>query len=227
MSVPRQLALDLGHRSAFGRSNFLVSAANAEAVAWIDRWPDWPGHALAIAGPGGCGKTHLAHVFQERSGARMVSPGELARPDRLAGDGALAVDDAARADERALLHLWNLQRERGGSLLLTAARAPARWGVRLPDLASRLSAMPVAEVTAPDDALLAAVLVKQFADRQLAIAPEVVTFVATRLERSFAAAAAVARALDEAAMAQARAPSIPLAREVLALAADGNQEAKR
>ena len=99
MSAPRQLAFDLGHRSAFGRGDFLVSAANADAVAWIDRWPDWPGRALVIAGPAGCGKTHLVHAFQERSGARLVAHTEMARPDRLAGDGALAVDDAAAADE--------------------------------------------------------------------------------------------------------------------------------
>ena len=217
MSGAQQLAFDLGHRKAFGRGDFLVSSANAEAVAWIDRWPEWPGQALAIYGPAGCGKTHLAHVFQESAGARFAAADDIKRLEELAGERVLVLDDAAGLAEEPLLHLVNLHRARGGTMLLTAAQAPARWGVGLADLASRLAALPTAEIAPPDDALLAAVLVKQFADRQVAVAPEVIVYLMARLDRSFAAVAAAARALDDAALAAGRALSIPLAREVLGL----------
>lgn len=224
-----QLPLDLGHRPALGREDFLVADCNAAAVAWIDRWPDWPGGGLAIHGPAGCGKTHLAEVWRGRSGAIRIPAGSLGggargatEPPALVGDARSCVidglyDDAASApDERLLLHLYNLLRERAGHVLLVAGTAPARWPVMLPDLRSRLTALPAVEIGPPDDTLLAAVLVKLFADRQLAVGTEVIVYLAQRMERSFEAARRIVAALDREALAAHRRVALPLAREVLA-----------
>lgn len=219
----RQLALDLGHRTALGREDFLVTDSNRAAVAWLDRWPDWPASALALHGPAGCGKTHLAHVWQSRSGAAPLAPGALEwldasrlqdLPPRLVLDGL--EPPLPPAVERGLLHLYNLTVERGGQLLLCARTAPARWAVALPDLASRLAAIPAIAVAPPDDRLIEAILLKLFADRQLAIGGDVVRYVAARMERSFAAAERLVVALDRAALAERRGITLPLARAVLA-----------
>lgn len=223
-----QLPLDLPHRPAYGREDFLVAQSNRAAVAWLDRWPDWPTPALALHGPAGCGKSHLAHVWQARSRAVWVEPAALSASDPrslAAGAPAVVLDLGsgvlADAAERPLLHLYNLLAEAGGHLLLCARAAPARWDVRLPDLGSRLAASPAAEVTAPDDRLIAAVLLKLFADRQLQVGGEVIAYLIQRMERSFAAAHATVAALDRAALAGRRAVSVPLAREVLAAGEGG------
>jgi DnaA regulatory inactivator Hda len=213
-----QLPLALPHRPALGREDFLVAPANEEAVRWLDLWPSWRAPALVLAGPAGSGKTHLAQVFAARSGAVLLAADALAAavPQALmTGVRAAAVDDAERADEEALLHLYNLLAERGGHVLVLARAAPARWGIALPDLRSRLLAAPVATLAPPDDALLASVLVKLFADRQLMVGEEVVAYLVPRLERSFAAAAAIVAALDQAALAAHRRITVPLARAVL------------
>ena len=215
-----QLALDFGHRAALGADDFLVAEPNREAVLWIDRWPDWPAPALAIYGPPGCGKTHLAHVWRARSGAPMLAPDTIAgrAPAELLGDGrCAAVDgaDAAAPDERALLHLYNVAAERGGHLLLTGRAPPARWPIGLADLRSRLSAAPAVAVGEPDDALIGAILVKLFGDRQLRVDGGVVTFLLARIERSFDAARRIVAALDAAALAARRDITVPLARDVL------------
>src|SRR5215469_9979894 len=163
-----QLAFEFPHRPAFGAEDFLVAPSNEEAIAWLDRWPDWPLPALILHGPPGCGKTHLVHVWQARSGAAINRPEVLtvaAVPTVAAAASALAVDGADQATERALLHLVNLAAERRLQLLLTASDAPQAWA-KLPDLRSRLLAMPAVAVRPPDDALIAAVLLKLFADRQ-------------------------------------------------------------
>ncbi len=219
MTGALQLALDLGIRPALAREDFLVAPVNSEAVAWVDRWPDWPAPALAVVGPPGCGKTHLAQVWRVRSGAELLQADEVGRwdPDRFpAASPACIIEHADRvADEAALFHLYNFIAERSGALLLTACSAPARWHIELPDLASRLRAAPVAEISLPDDAVIEAVLVKLFADRQLRIGPEVISFLLARMERSFAAARSIVSALDEAAMQANRAVTVPLARDVL------------
>ncbi len=219
MNGPVQLALDLSVRPALGREDFLVAPINAEAVAWIDRWPDWPSPALALVGPPGCGKTHLAHVWRARSHAALLAADAVAgwAPGDFPGEKpACIIEHADRVtDEAALFHLYNFVAEGAGTMLLTAETAPARWSTRLADLASRLRAAPVAEIAAPDDALIEAVLVKLFADRQLRVAPEVVSFLVARMERSFAAARAIVGALDGAAMQAGRGITVPLARDVL------------
>ncbi len=214
-----QLALDLGHRPALGKEDFLVAASNAEAVAWLDRWPDWPAHALALYGPAGCGKSHLAQVWRAASGAALIQARALGAGDvpRLAPPGgALVVEDAgAGVDEAALLHLYNLLGEQRGFLLLTGREPPARWRVDLADLRSRLKTMPAVAIGAPDDALMGALLVKMFADRQVRVEPEVVSYLVARIERSFEGARAAVSALDRAALARRRRVTVPLAREVL------------
>lgn len=223
MSAPRQLPLDLGHREALGRDDFLVAPCNADAVAWIDRWPGWT--ALVVHGVAGCGKSHLASVWQVRASAEILTPGQLgaAGPDATAGGRGLILDGAhwdfsgkkEDLNEAELLHLYNLHQERGGSLLIAASSPPARWGLSLSDLGSRLRAVPAVEIGPPDDALLSAVLVKHFADRQLEVGVEVISYLSTRLERSFDACRRVVAALDAQAMAEGRAITVPLARQVL------------
>ena len=219
MPDPRQLALDLGLRPALGREDFLVSSGNAAAMAWLDRWPAWPAPALAVHGPAGCGKTHLAHVFAARTGAVIVAAASLDRDDPprlLPAAPALAVEDADRGvDEVALFHLFNLARESRCLILFTGRSAPARWKLDLADLRSRLRAIPNVAIDPPDDALLAAVLVKLFADRQLKVPTEVIAYALPRLERSFAAARSLVAAVDAAALAEKREITVPLVREAM------------
>jgi chromosomal replication initiation ATPase DnaA len=211
-----QFTFEFPHRPAFGADDFLVAPSNAAAVAWLDRWPDWPAAALALHGPPGCGKTHLAHVWQARSGALLCAAASLtasAVPELAAG--AVVIDGAEQAAERPLLHLINLTAERGLHLLLTAPEPPSRWQTALPDLRSRLVAMPDVAVSPPDDALIGAVLLKLFADRQLAVGEDVVVFLLHHMERSFAAARRIVAALDAAALAARRRITVKLARQVL------------
>jgi len=213
-----QLILDLGHRPALGQADFLVAPCNQAAIQWLDRWPDWPAPALTLHGPAGCGKTHLARVFAARSRAPLVEADRLATeavPLLLGGARACVVDDADRAGAEPLLHLYNLVAERRGGMLLTARDPPARWPSLLPDLRSRLVAAPAVAVAAPDEALLGALMIKLFADRQLAVSEEVVLFLLRHMERSFEAARHLVADLDAAALRDRRGITIPLARAVL------------
>ncbi len=214
-----QLALDFGERAALGADDFLVAPCNRDAVLWIDRWPAWPAPALVVHGPPGCGKTHLAHVWQARSGARMLAANQIAgeTPDDLLADTRYGIVEQAHAptDEQALVHLYNVVADRGGHLLLTATAPPSRWGIALPDLRSRIVAAPAVAIGAPDDAVIAAVMGKLFGDRQLRVNEEVVAFLLARMERSFDAARRLVAALDSAALAGGRNITVPLARQVL------------
>lgn len=233
MSETAQLPLDLGLRPALGREDFILAPCNEVAVAWIDRWPDWPGVAMALHGPSACGKTHLCHVWRALAGAVEITPATLATddlPGLLGTTKAAALEDvdaklsAGQVDEERLLHLHNLVGERGGHVLLTARTPPARWPIDLPDLRSRLRAATAVVLAPPDDALIEVVLVKLFADRQLRVDVGVVRFLMTRMERSFAAARSIVAAMDSAALADRREITVSLARRVLAelppLAAD-------
>lgn len=195
---PVQIPLDLPFRSALGRDDLIVHAGNEAAVAFIARWPDWPGHVLALAGPAAAGKSHLAAIWAADAGARTVRPEELdeALVPEIAGGPVLIEDADAIADETALFHLINLLREEGGSLLLTARAAPARWPVSLPDLRSRLGAVPVASLGLPDEATLAALIVKLLADRQLTLEARLLDWLVTRIDRTPAAARTLVAALD-------------------------------
>ena len=215
-----QLPLDLRSRPSFARSDFLSSDRNIAAVEQIDRWPNWSSAALVLHGPAGCGKTHLAHLWCERASATLIAGETLthaALPRLLEKDQCrVAIDDAHRASERALLHLYNSCVERQGSLLITARQLAGLWKIVLGDLRSRLRAIPAVAIEAPDDALLGAVLVKHFADRQLVVAPGLIVYLLRRIGRSFADAATVAAYLDAAALSTGGPITIPLARRVLA-----------
>jgi chromosomal replication initiation ATPase DnaA len=218
MSVPRQLALALPHEESFAREDFLVGEPNYSALATIERWPDWPGRALLLIGPEGSGKSHLAGIWSELAGARRIAARALGETDLLAAlaTGALVVEDVqAELDERALFHLLNLVREEEGFVLITARASPATWNVALPDLASRLRAIPSVTLTAPDDTLLRAVLVKLFADRQLAVDENLVRYIMTRVERSFGAARQAVATLDREALRLQRPVTRALAAELL------------
>ncbi len=212
----RQIPLALALPESWAAEDFLPAEGNRAALDWLARWPDWPGGVLLLHGPPGSGKTHLAHIWCERAGGRLAEGRALtpAAVDALAHT-ALALDDAEAADPVALFHLINLMRERGHGLLLTAAKPPAAWDIRLADLASRLKALPAAEILEPDDGLLAAVLVKLFADRQLAVGEGVIAYLLPRMERSFHAARLWVARLDSAALAEQRAVTIALVRRLL------------
>jgi len=222
VTPPAQLPLEFGHRPALGGDDFLVAAPNADAVAWLDRWPDWPAPALVIHGAPGCGKSHLCQVYLSASGGRAVSIDALRAttpPDLVGAAPALVIDDVdaalAAGLEHELFHLYNFIAESRRHLLMTAAAAPSRWDVKLADLRSRLNAAMACEIGPPDDPLMAAVLVKLFADRQLKIDDGVLAFLLARMERSFDAARRAVAALDAAALAEKRNITVPLAREVL------------
>lgn len=220
----QQLVLDLGHRTALGAEDFLVSASNAAAIALVDTWPDWPAPAALVVGPRRSGKSHLAHVWQARSAAESVGAVELSEIDiaRLEASHALVVEDLDQgiACERTLFHLLNLARERRAGLLLTSAIAPGDLAITLPDLRSRLRAAVTVEISAPDDGLLRAVLVKQFADRQILVDPQVVGYLLVNMERTMAAAAQVVDAIDRLALASRRKVTRALAAEALAALRD-------
>jgi chromosomal replication initiation ATPase DnaA len=200
------LALD--HAISFAREDFLEGPSNAKALALIERWPDWPDRLAVLVGPEGSGKSHLAAIWAQASGARILSArllGETDLPHAFA-TGALVIEDleADGLNERALFHLINMAREQQVDVLLTARTAPAGFNVSIRDLGSRLRVLPTVTLAAPDDALLRALIVKLAADRQLAVDETLVNYLANRIERSFASARAAVALLDEEALRQHR-----------------------
>ncbi len=215
---PRQLVLALDHAVSYAREDFLPGPSNTAALALIERWPDWPNRVMVLTGPEGAGKSHLATIWAEMAGARVLSAKLLGETDLPSAfvTGALVLEDLEPTglDERALFHLLNLAREEGAYLLITARTAPAALPVAIRDLASRLRALPVVTLTAPDDTLLRSLIVKLAADRQLSVDEPLVNYVAMRIERSFVAARAAVARLDEEAMRQHRPVTRALAAEL-------------
>ncbi len=219
-ATPRQLALELPHSAGQGLADFLRAPCNAAALDAVLRWPDWPSPVLALTGPRACGKTHLARIWARRAGAVALAGSELRDLAhglrRVAEAPACLLDDADQiADETVLFHLHNAVLGRGATLLLTATEPPSAWPVLLPDLRSRLLAAWPVRIEPPDDALLRALLVKQFADRQLRVEPAVIEYLIPRLERSFASMREAVDLLDRAALRNQRPITLPLARKVL------------
>jgi chromosomal replication initiation ATPase DnaA len=218
--MAEQLTFDLPMRTALGRDDYFVSPANGVAVAGIDGWRDWPRRKMVLIGPEGAGKTHLAHVWAEAAGARVLCAADLAALDLDDIGPGLVVEDTDRglsdAQETALFHLHNALDAKGGALLLTARLDPARWPLRLPDLKSRVQQAGVLKLRPPDDALLAALMVKLAADRQMRLDPGVITYALLRMERSFAAAQALIAEIDARSLRDKTRPGKAMARAILA-----------
>lgn len=216
---PRQLAFALPHAESLSRDDFLEGSANAEALGLIDSWPDWPNRVMLLAGPEGAGKSHLAAIWAEEAGARSTMAHALTAatvPGALA-TGAVVVEDLTpdSFDERALFHLLNLAREDGAYVLITARIVPVAMEIALRDLRSRLRAVPVVQLKAPDDHLFRALIVKFCADRQMSIDENVVSYIASRIERSFVAARRTVELLDSEALRLGRPVTRALAAELL------------
>ncbi len=237
MDKREQLVLALPVASALGAEDFLVAASNREARAWIGDWRRWPGGVLAVFGPPGSGKTHLARIFLAASDGKAIAAEAIGRDDAssLVDDApALALDDAdlalaagdgadaAAGGEAALLHLLNWSRERATPLLLVAATPPARWPVALPDLRSRLRALPAVGIEAPDEALMCAVIVKLFADRGVRIDDDVPGWLVRRIDRSLAAVRDTVARIDAAALRAGRRVNVRFLRTLFADAGEGS-----
>ncbi len=213
--MPGQLALPFGSRPALGREDFIVAPCNEQALRFIERWPDWPTRAAAIWGPRDSGKTHLARIFADLSGAHLVSASELSGVDPDT-ETAIAVElDETQADMDRDRLLFALFERPSGTLLLTGRTPPSEWPVVLGDLKSRFDALLAFEVWAPDDHLLSALIRKQFADRQLEITDAIVRRLLTHVERTPQAIAAFIVRIDEKALAEKRAISERLVMELI------------
>jgi chromosomal replication initiation ATPase DnaA len=217
-AAPRQLAFALDHAVSFAREDILSGPSNEAALALVDRWPDWPHRTMALVGPHGAGKSHIAAIWAERTGARTLSARllpDIDLPSALA-TGALVLEDLSPdgLDERALFHLLNLAREERAFVLVTARSSPAGWPLTIRDLASRLRALPVVALGSPDDTLLRALIVKLAADRQLGLDEAVLSYLVNRVERSFAGAHAAISRLDEESLRQHRPVTKVLAAEL-------------
>jgi chromosomal replication initiation ATPase DnaA len=216
---PRQLAFVLPHEESLTRDNFLEGPANATALALIDAWPEWPSRTMLLVGPEGSGKSHLAAIWAEASGARSTTAHALTLanvPPALA-TGALVVEDLRSQDfdERALFHLLNLAREDGASVLITARLPPSAFDIELRDLRSRLRALPAVSLLPPDDVLFRALIVKSCADRQLTVDDAVVGYLANRIERSYSAVRDTVGLLDREALRMGRPVTRAFAAEIL------------
>lgn len=220
---PVQIPMDFGGRRAFGFEDFMLGPSNQDAVSWIDRWPNWPAPALIISGPAASGKTHLSAVWKEKTKAEIIPPKMLITRD--AGELAMAGENlvidgvdpwlGAREAEETLFHLYNILKEEQRSMLLTMRMVPVRTVFTLPDLASRLRAAPMAEISPPDDILLASILIKLFSDRQLVVGNDVMKYLLPRMERSFSAAREIVVMADRMALSGKQKISVPLMRKVL------------
>ena len=207
-SQPRQLVLDLPHRSALGLEDFLVSGSNEAAIELVDEAVAWPNGAALVVGPAGSGKSHLADVWRAKSHASLLRASEASEGalQDAAAIGGVVVEDLDRgiADEAALFHLLNMARQGRIRVLFTSQLAPGDLEILLPDLRSRVRALPIAHIAPPDEALLQAVLVKLFCDRQLTVEPEVIGYLVVRMERSMAAANEITAEIDRLGLAMRR-----------------------
>lgn len=217
--TPSQLVFELPHVPALGSEDFLISQSNEQAVRLIDNWPGWPFHCAILSGPQGAGKTHLVNVWRGRSRGQAFDASQIEQAVEFAKSEGMPVAiedfDHAPIHENAAFHLLNLARETGFDVLITAREQPGAWNIALPDLRSRLRSAALVTIAEPDEALLSAVLIKLFADRQLQIEPGVVGYILKRTERSMASIQSLVDELDRAALAERRRVTRSLAARLL------------
>jgi chromosomal replication initiation ATPase DnaA len=216
--VARQLRLGLRRAAPFSREDFIVSPANAEAVRALDAWPAWHGGCLALIGPAGSGKSHLGRAWAKTSKATVMGPDEAASHDvleRLRGRPVLVEDSDQGLSDETLFHLINMAGAPNGGVLFTARHAPSDWPTALPDLRSRLNALLVAQLGSPDDAVLAAVLLRLFRERSIEPADDVIPYLLHRIERSIPRAREIVERLDDAVDDEQRGVSRNLAKQIL------------
>ena len=218
--MAEQLLLDLPLRTASGRDDFMVASSNEAAVRLVDDWPHWPTHGAILVGPAGCGKSHLAQVWQTRSQAEIASAKltTIESLPQLFTSKSLCIEDidAGSFDETMMFHAMNVARQEGGYLMLSSRVEPALWNVKLPDLASRLKALPLVHIRPPDDALLRGILVKQFADRQIVVDEATITYMMLRMPRSAGAARHLVAEIDREAMTQKAEVTRPFVAKMMA-----------
>ena len=216
---PRQLAFALPHAESLTRDNFLEGPANEAGLSLIESWPDWPNRIMLLVGPEGSGKSHLAAIWAEDAGARSTAAHALALDDvpGALATGALVIEDLepGRLDERAMFHLMNLARQDEAFVLMTTRLSPSAFEVELRDLRSRLRAVPTVSLLPPDDLLFRGLIVKFCADRQLSVDETVVSYLTSRIERSYAAARQAVHLLDSEALRLGRPVTRALAAELL------------
>ena len=223
----KQLPLEIPHRPALGKEDFLIAPCNKEAVNLIDSWPNWSFFAACIYGAEGCGKTHLANVFSNRVSLLTNYPYKLpcvkasnlkleTVHELFAQNKCLIVENLnTEINEEAMFHLYNLYRNEGGNILFTSNTAPARMPFKLKDLQSRLNILPSIEIKTPDDELLSALLIKLFMDRQIIVSPDIINYLLNNMQRSFAYARKIVSEIDNISLAKKRAITIPLVKEAI------------
>lgn len=228
MSDINQLILDLGGSPSLTRDDLVVSAANIDAVALVEGWPNWQAPWAILIGATGCGKSHLAEIWHAKSGAEKLVDAELT-DDALdaAQNGRPILIDGLQADdfdETRLFHLMNAVRTAQSSMLITAETRPDLWSISVPDLLSRIKAATTVEIAPPDDALLRAVALKLFVDRQIQVEAGVVDYIVQRIERSLETVNHLVREIDKVALQKQARVTKPLVRDVIDGLDDGQAE---
>jgi len=227
MADSSQIVFNFPPHPYFGREDFMVSACNAQAFEMIDAWPEWPYFALCLYGPSGCGKTHLSRIFSDQVSVLTHYPYKIpclqaqdltleAGYQAFAQNKCLIIENlSAKINQEAMFHIYNMYRDEGGSILFTSQQAPARLKLTLPDLQSRLNIVPAIEIKEPDDEMLSALIVKLFADRQLNISPEIISYMLKNMPRSFSFGNRLVAEIDRISLARKRAISLSIVKEAL------------
>ena len=220
---PSQIPLSFEITPSKGRDDLIVSQSVQGAITMIDQWPNWPSHLVVLAGPTGSGKSHIAHIWQQKSDAKLIALHnntddlvDLVKTTPVLIENIDQLLASSQADETQLFHLLNAAKEAGSFVLMPARSWPASWPVGLPDLASRIKAATIVEISEPDENLLTQVIFKLFADRQVEIDEKTVNYLVLRMERSLAVASNIVEAMDELALSKKTPVSRSIAAEVLA-----------